>query len=689
MSTKDFKQGMVAGAKPFGDKLDQLANVSESAVSDIQEGLDGVTEVVNVVVNDLSAQEKKRIYDLDQATDISSLEDDEKEFLVAVLSELASTVPETTELQKRYILSVCSTVGIVAPQASINLACVENINNMQSQKIILRHVMEFFFIGTQNYDFLDEYDDMIFSYFSVNRRGIKEIITIIDRIYNAMGIEGLANRYTFAADYVELPAEEDMDHLNENEFETDGDISPQHLEVVDITNMVQVAPGQTVKYEHKELHFASMVNCSGSLEFDNCVIVYGEKNVADEISINNGEMHATNCTFICKGVDTTPFITLEEGSSAAFDSCTFIDCSYFCKSDSDQLVSITNCQLFNCSACFFEGCNSNGNVQISSVGIFMDEHIQVPNKGGCLFKTEPYPTSICTVENLHVENSNFERHPQIEILCTLGPVKNSTFIRVDYAVSSGNVENCMFEGCHHAIYSLFSGENSHITSCVFDSCIEAVKIHDKSKISYCKFINCSDGLIEATSSTEVSSCEFINYKDTRPALTMGIYLSCGILFHQSKYSQNSVSKCVFDGIEINKGFLIATEITEKLSGHTATVSDCDFRNCSTKRDSGKIIKNYASYNNLFGKKCDELAVSIEKCRGLDSVKKNGCGICTDKAALSSVQNQKAITGANVATVGLGIAFGGPVGGLAMMGLNALTKKKKLEEQEKHLKAQSE
>ena len=45
MSNKDYKEGMVAGAKPFGDKLDQLANVSESATSDIKEGLDSVKSV--------------------------------------------------------------------------------------------------------------------------------------------------------------------------------------------------------------------------------------------------------------------------------------------------------------------------------------------------------------------------------------------------------------------------------------------------------------------------------------------------------------------------------------------------------------------------------------------------------------------------------------------------------------------
>ena len=164
MSTKDFKQGMVAGAKPFGDKLDQLANVSEGAVNDIQEGLDGVTEVVNVVLDDLSAQEKKRIYDLDQTTDISSLEDDEKEFLVAVLAELANTIPDVSDDQKRYLRSICGVMNIAAPQTSLNLACIENIENMKTQKILLRHVMEFMFIGDQSYAFLDTYEDIIFCY---------------------------------------------------------------------------------------------------------------------------------------------------------------------------------------------------------------------------------------------------------------------------------------------------------------------------------------------------------------------------------------------------------------------------------------------------------------------------------------------------------------------------------------------
>ena len=223
MSTKDFKQGMVAGAKPFGDKLDQLANVSESAVSDLKEGLDGIADVTYALIDDveshdstLSAYEKKRIYDLDDATDISALEDDEKEFLIAVLTELANALADVSDLQKKYLLSVCSVANIPAAQTSLNLACIENVENMKTQKILLRHVMEFLFVGEQDYDFLDRYEDDLFCYFSVNKRGIAEIKDTINRVYNAMGIEGIANRYTFTANYHEICAEQETSEYGED-----------------------------------------------------------------------------------------------------------------------------------------------------------------------------------------------------------------------------------------------------------------------------------------------------------------------------------------------------------------------------------------------------------------------------------------------------------------------------------------
>lgn len=197
MSVKDFKAGMAAGAKPFGDKLDQLATANESGLNDITEGVDGIRAVVDTLLDDLSVQEKKKLYDLDEAMDLSVLEDDEQEFLVAVLATLANAIPDVSDLQKKYLLSICNVTNIASPQTTLNLACIENIENMKTQKILLRYVMEFLFIGEQGYDFLDTYEDAVFCYFSVNKRGVAEIKDMINRIFNAMGVEGIANRYAF------------------------------------------------------------------------------------------------------------------------------------------------------------------------------------------------------------------------------------------------------------------------------------------------------------------------------------------------------------------------------------------------------------------------------------------------------------------------------------------------------------
>ena len=197
MSVKDFKAGMAAGAKPFGDKLDQLATANESGLSDITEGVDGIRAVVDTLLDDLSAQEKKKLYDLDEAMDLSVLEDDEQEFLVAVLATLANAISGVSDLQKKYLLGICNVTNIASPQTTLNLACIENIENMKTQKILLRYVMEFLFIGEQGYDFLDTYEDAVFCYFSVNKRGVAEIKDMINRIFNAMGVEGIANRYAF------------------------------------------------------------------------------------------------------------------------------------------------------------------------------------------------------------------------------------------------------------------------------------------------------------------------------------------------------------------------------------------------------------------------------------------------------------------------------------------------------------
>lgn len=208
MSTKDFKQGMVAGAKPFGDKLEQLAGASERGVRDIQEGIGGVKDVVDAILDDLSVQEKKKIYDLDTPTGIAELEPEEKEYLLAVLFTIAEAQNEVTEYQRFYLRALKAYLGVVGIQSGIDLSTIENIESITTQKILLQTVMEFLYLAYQNHDYMRDYTDL-FDYFSVNRRGIAELQQAIDHMAALLGLEGIACHYSPLAEPVAVDEEEE------------------------------------------------------------------------------------------------------------------------------------------------------------------------------------------------------------------------------------------------------------------------------------------------------------------------------------------------------------------------------------------------------------------------------------------------------------------------------------------------
>lgn len=208
MSTKDFKQGMVAGAKPFGDKLEQLADASEKAVGNIQEGIGGVKDVVDAILDDLSVQEKKKIYDLDTPTGIAELEPEEKEYLLAVLFTIAEAQNEVTEYQRFYLRALKAYLGVVGIQSGIDLSTIENIESITTQKILLQTVMEFLYLAYQSHDYMRDYADL-FDHFSVNRRGIAELQQAIDHMAALLGLEGIACHYSPLAEPTEVDEEEE------------------------------------------------------------------------------------------------------------------------------------------------------------------------------------------------------------------------------------------------------------------------------------------------------------------------------------------------------------------------------------------------------------------------------------------------------------------------------------------------
>lgn len=198
MARKDFTAGMEAGAKPFEQKFKAQADAVDRLGKRINAKLEDISDIQEEILSDLSARERKELYDLNTAVDIADLDDSEKEFLLAVLYTLANMTTEVTPHQQSYVRSVKNYLQIRNVQTGVDLSAIENIDSKKAEKAILQCVMEFLFLENCNHNYWDEYDDVL-DYFSVKNSEIRKIQNSIDAIYKATGADGLSEKYGFVA----------------------------------------------------------------------------------------------------------------------------------------------------------------------------------------------------------------------------------------------------------------------------------------------------------------------------------------------------------------------------------------------------------------------------------------------------------------------------------------------------------
>lgn len=60
MSTKDFKNWMVAGAKPFNDKFEQMSKQFYNMANNIDDSFNTIKDTVNIVIDDINSVQKNK-----------------------------------------------------------------------------------------------------------------------------------------------------------------------------------------------------------------------------------------------------------------------------------------------------------------------------------------------------------------------------------------------------------------------------------------------------------------------------------------------------------------------------------------------------------------------------------------------------------------------------------------------------
>ena len=349
-----------------------------------------------------------------------------------------------------------------------------------------------------------------------------------------------------------------------------------------------------------------------------------------------------NSVVVCKGADNTSFITGEENNCVVIERTIFENCSKFIRLSSCEELSVTKCELKNCGDEFLyvSGMKDTGVFNVSENTIYENDITEFNQEGmqysvklmhvysrgeACLFENN---TVVEAKEFSRIGRNEGDRGNSICYFSGNIRVQNCSFEGVSTGIKVKEVVGCKFLYCQNVIET---EKGAKVDKCLFENCTRVILAEQDTVISNCKFIACYNELISGKwfGGVVIEFCQFVDTKYLelpdgmkKSWLSEWRGLAC-ITLKRSKesYSRyNTIKKCIFDGAEIGKEyFLIAASGYEKPSGTVSYIEECTFENCGTKRSTGKIIKEYISYDTIFKKDQSFHATEIRNCKGLDHI----------------------------------------------------------------------
>ena len=590
MSRKSFEAGMEAGAKPFEEKFQKQADAFDKTADRLDGKLDDIKSVTDTLVDDGLARERKEVFGLNTLFDINNMEDTEKILVVSLLYSLAQRF-EANDYQRSYIRSVQKYLGLKNIQPADTLTGVENVKDTDSQKAILQVMMEYLFLDGFSFDFLDEEEyEELFDSFNVNRKGFREVENAIENIYQAVGAEGLAEKYGNN----DAEADESESEGKEKEL-------PKSLDLCVIERELVVHEGETTKFVNKELVFEKSIICAGTVVFENCCIRYNEEGKSGHIVLeNNGQLELVNCDVYCNEYRNEAFIIAKEGSTINISKTLFYQCVSFCSGENMSAFSIRDCSFMECWTDFMI-------VSVNPMAVFVLENSEFffNTFSKMLVDINNYVSIIDTksifkfggkadISNITVNAAyrDVDRKTiKVDIYPTLfnstkdGAIvlRNSRFIGAQRITNGKNTEirNCRFDRCEHLYGKIFD-------CCAFVECqhLATAVIYNVDEVVNCVFSSCKAPLFSHLH-TIIRKCAFYNVKiDDYPHFIE--FSAC-----ENRGSPGEICDCVFDGIRIRKnahGTLIACDASDKSGLTPAYVKNCKFYNAISDIGPKELIK---------------------------------------------------------------------------------------------------
>lgn len=598
MSKKDFKAGMVAGAKPFEVKFREVQNANIAALQKLaSENANEVGELIDI------AEEHEYLlnYNWKRECQLGSLA--EKSILIGFLMDAIDKISssESSDTQREFLNSIYRFLKLNISalfSKRIDISYLSNNNDVAFQKLLYLLTCMYFYIGDENFYFLDNNPD-VFDYFNVSPRDRKEIQGLI---------EERASYFDFNLLFTSKE-EETVEEITQEEDNTVGCNLPENLETITFSELHWVKANTEEVIADKNINIKSNLQIDGKLTFKNCRILYDEKDDFQINVTNSGTIVFDNCEF--PNLQQTKKYLIQSNGKVNFTHCTMVNCW----------------QLAKFSGNFSE---ESTDIEINKSEIRFNEDFAKKNYGTALF----YGGKISLVAS-EVKNWKTPTNEELN-KCYSGQWSYMLY---------GNLicRNCVFNNCFR-IFSPYSNRNN-ISDSTFIYCKNIFQLLNDCKFRYrggiqsicgCHFIRCehifavstyarySEIQIENSNFSEclnierlmilsgkvsIMNCEFRNISQIVERRSL-------ILLNRPDCSSLYMNSCVFDNITLAD---YGTVIENRTSSDKDALKFCGtVKNCTFGRISAyHIIEKYGCYIGAFNKVKYYLAYSITNCTGLD------------------------------------------------------------------------
>ena len=433
------------------------------------------------------------------------------------------------------------------------------------------------------------------------------------------------------------------------------------LESEIISSDIEVKKGKTLRFENKEIFVRADIECSGKVEFENCVIHYNEKDNCGIKMQGSGKslVSIKNCKFIGYGYKCA-FISFNDPDKCiiSVEDTEFTDCCCFIVdydgAFEDGEIAFSRCTFKNCLS-FVHIEESSGEFNMSDCIIIQNDIPEYYKKAtrkkngnnSYLFDQSPFirkrqvylfdlsscDITSCVKNTAVIISSNFDTNTKkfkidglgLNLGIFNGENECAKFVNCHFIGSTPStyilynasaIANSYFRNCNHPYYGE-CGVLEIVEDCIFDNCTDIFDVDDIS-IERCQFIKCDEIISGCNDRVNIEDCKFINI-----SLKFDDCFNLGV--------DSEIKNCLFDGIKCDDHYLVYSSNNSNKSSTDiiVVISGCEFHNCTTGNGDGELedfihLSNKATIKTLFNEREEwYTAIEIEDCEGLENLDKEG------------------------------------------------------------------